>query len=350
MRALVFRGVRDIAIETVADPQLRDHGDVIVRVLRTAICGSDLHPYHGREVGLDSGTVMGHEFIGEVESMGAGVRAWRSGDVVVGPFSTACGACWACRDGLSARCTRGQLFGWVQNGVGLQGAQAERVRVPLADTTLVRAPADVPLEVALLLGDVLVTGAYAVRRAGVRTGSTCAVVGCGPVGLSAVLAARDAGAARVYAFDTIAARRHAAAVYGAIAVDPSAAAALLDATEGRGADAVVEAVGAASSMRLAFALLRAGGTLAIAGVHTEPAFAFTPAQLYDKNAVVCSGRCPARSLMPEMASWLAVHAAQVAALVTHRFPLEHAVEAYALFDGKRDGCIKVVLDASGDGR
>jgi threonine dehydrogenase-like Zn-dependent dehydrogenase len=344
---LVFRGVRDVAVVGLPEPRLQAPDDAIVRVLRTSVCGSDLHPYHGREVGLDAGTVMGHEFAGEVLAVGAAVRTWRPGDVVVSPFSTACGACWACAADLSARCTRGQLFGWVQAGVGLHGAQAEQVRVPLADATLVGAPATVSLDAALLLGDVLATGAYAVRRADLGARATCAVVGCGPVGLAAVLAARSCDVDMLFAIDTLPERLALAAGFGATPVEAGdALQALSAATTGRGVDAVVEAVGSPASARLAWQLVRPGGTLSVVGVHTEPVFAFTPAEAYDKNVTYRTGRCPARSLMPDLVEWLPAHARDVEALVTHRLPLEQAAEAYALFDAKRDGCIKVVLDTT----
>jgi threonine dehydrogenase-like Zn-dependent dehydrogenase len=350
MRALVFRGVRDVAVESVPEPVLQTATDAIVRVLRASVCGSDLHPYHGREVGLDPGTVMGHEFAGEVLAVGGDVHGLRPGDVVVSPFSTACGVCWACAAGLSARCTQGQLFGWVQNGVGLPGAQAEQVRVPLADSTLVRVPPGVPLDVALLLGDVLATGAYAARRADLAPGIACAVVGCGPVGLAAVLAARRLGAEPIWALDTIPERLALAARYGAVPVAATSGerddvrVLVRDATGGRGVDAVLEAVGSPGAARLALDLVRPGGTLSMVGVHTETAFAFTPAEAYDRNVTLRIGRCPARTLMPDLAAWLPSHVHEVAALVTHRVPLAEAAAAYALFDAKRDGCIKVVLD------
>ena len=139
MRALTWRGVRDIRHEDVPDPALRNDGDAIVRVERAGLCGSDLHVYHGRELGLDVGTVMGHELVGRVVDAGPSVRRHAIGSRVVAPFRTCCGTCFFCRRGLSARCPEGQLFGWVQGGAGLHGAQAELVRVPHADASLVAA-------------------------------------------------------------------------------------------------------------------------------------------------------------------------------------------------------------------
>ena len=157
MRALLYHAPHDVRLGAAAQPRLAGDGDVIVRVEVAGLCGSDLHVWHGRESGLDPGTVMGHEFAGAVVEAGRG-SSWRVGDRVVAPFSTSCGACFFCLEGLTSRCVHGQLFGWVKDGVGLQGGQAEFVRVPMADATLIPAPEDLPLEVALLFGDVLATG------------------------------------------------------------------------------------------------------------------------------------------------------------------------------------------------
>ncbi|HYG60971.1 MAG TPA: alcohol dehydrogenase catalytic domain-containing protein, partial [Thermoanaerobaculia bacterium] len=191
MKALIFEGIRQVRCATVPDPAPLGPGEVVVRVGAAAICGSDLHVYRGAEAGLDAGTVLGHEMAGEVVAAGPEVRRFRPGDRVVSPFTTSCGRCFYCRTGLTARCVEGQLFGWVQEGRGLHGVQAEYARVPLADSTLVAVPGGVPLEAALFAGDVLATGWYAAESAGVGPGAVAAVVGCGPVGLMAALAARE---------------------------------------------------------------------------------------------------------------------------------------------------------------
>jgi len=345
VQALTFAGIGRVVYERVADPQLQDAGDAIVRVLRTAVCGSDLYAYHGREVGLDPGTVLGHEFLGEAVEVGESVRGLRRGDTVVSPFSTACGACPACVEGLSARCSSGQLFGWVAGGVGLQGAQAEFVRVPLAGTTLVPVPSGVSLDVALLMGDVLATGLYCALRAGIDPRGAYAVLGCGPVGLAAILGARALGAERIFALDSVPERLTLAARFGATAlrVHDGVAAELRAALAGRGVDAVLEAVGTEAASRLALDLVRPGGTISAVGVHTEASFAFTPNQAYDKNLTYRIGRCPARSLMPGLIDWVRTHQVEVEALITHRLPLSAGAEAYRTFDTKHDGCIKVVL-------
>ena len=182
MKAITFQDIEALAYEDVPDAELVDPGDALVRVTAAGICGSDLHPYFGRERGLDVGTVMGHELLGEIVEVGSDVMAFAVGDRVVAPFTTNCGACYYCRIGLTARCERGQLFGWVENGSGLHGAQAELVRVPLADATLVEVPEGLDDAVALLAGDILSTATFGAELAGVEPGDLVAVVGCGPVG------------------------------------------------------------------------------------------------------------------------------------------------------------------------
>lgn len=351
MRALTFHGGRDVRCEDVPDPRIVAPTDAIVRVERTAVCGSDLHVYHERERGLDRGTVMGHEFTGTVLETGRDVARFRPGDRVVSPFTTSCGDCFFCRDGLTARCVRGQLYGWVENGEGLHGAQAEAVRVPLADATLFAIPEGVDADAALLLGDVLATGWFCAEMAEPRRHPDVAVVGCGPVGLMGVLGARAQGARRVFAIDRVPERLALAERFGAIPVDPGAdpgadpVAALREATGGRGADAVMELVGSPGAGRLAWKLVRPGGTIAVVGVHNEPEWPFTPAEAYDKNLTFRVGRCPVRRLMPGLARALAEGAlgARPEEIVTHRFPLERGPDAYRLFDRRQDGCIKVVL-------
>jgi threonine dehydrogenase-like Zn-dependent dehydrogenase len=347
MRALTYHAPGDLRVATVEDPVIQAPTDAIVAVKLAAICGSDLHVWHGRERGLDPGTVMGHEFIGEVIDIGGAVTRIRQGDRVVSPFTTSCGACFYCSSGLSARCVEGQLFGWVERGAGLHGGQAELVRVPLADTTLVPAPTGLPDEVAILLGDVLSTGYHCALMGEVGPGAVAVVIGCGPVGLMAVLAAQELGAARVFAVDTVPARLALARAMGADPLPPGSEAAtelLRIATGGRGPDTVLEAVGSPDSSRLAFDLVRPGGVIAAVGVHHEAAFPFSPGQAYDKNLTYRIGRCPARHYMERLIPLAERRSAELSALFTHRVPLAEAPAAYRMFDAKADGCIKVALN------
>jgi threonine dehydrogenase-like Zn-dependent dehydrogenase len=347
MNALTYQGIHRVEFGSAPEPALVDDGDALVEVELAGLCGSDLHVWHGRETGLDPGTVMGHECVGRITAIGPAVRRFAIGDRVAVPFTTCCGACHYCRIGLSARCVAGQLFGWVQSGTGLHGAQAQRVRVPFADATLCHVPADLDERAALLLCDVLPTGHYCAMLAGVDAEGTYAVVGCGPVGLMAILAARELGARRIYALDTVDERLGFAARLGATPIDArrgSPTSVLKEATGGRGADAVLEAVGSPEAGRIAWNLVRPGGTIAAVGVHHEAAFPFSPAAAYDRNLTYRIGRCPARSLMEGLIPLALRRAADLNALVTHRVPLSGGTEAYAMFDARRDGCIKVALE------
>lgn len=344
VRALVFEGVGRIAVATVADPTILEPTDAIVRTLVAGLCGSDLHVYRGKEHGLDAGTPMGHELLGEVVAVGREVSRFAVGDLVVSPFSTACGDCFFCRRALPSRCERGQLFGWVEHGRGLPGAQAELVRVPLADTTLVAVPGGLPAEEALLVGDVLATGWFGAENGGVTPGANVAVIGCGAVGLCAIGAARELGAGWVLAVDPNADRRRLAERFGADAEAPEVAVERArGATAGRGVDVVVEAVGSPQATRLAYELVRPGGTLSVVGVHAEPELAVSPNALYDKNLTYRTGRAPARALIERLLPLVAARRLPLAALVSHRLPLADGPDAYAAFDRYEPGWTKVVF-------
>jgi len=346
VKAIAFHAPFELACEEVPAPRLEAPGDVLLRVDLTAVCGSDLHVYRGVETGLERGTVLGHEFLGTVLECGPEVRRWKPGARVVSPFSTSCGRCFYCERGLTSRCVESQLFGWVQDGQGLHGGQAELVRVPLADSTLVALPADVPEEQALLAGDVLSTGFHAAESGNVTSGDLVCVLGCGPVGLCAVLGARELGARAVLAVDSVPERLALAERFGAQPVELGAedvAARARAASDGRGADVVLEVVGSPQASRLAWDVVRPGGTIAAPGVHNEPHLAFPPGALYDKNLTYRAGRAPARAGMERMLELLRRKAFDLAPLFSHRLPLAEAVHGYALFDQKREGCTKVLL-------
>ncbi|MGE0144294.1 MAG: alcohol dehydrogenase catalytic domain-containing protein [Planctomycetota bacterium] len=360
MRALTFRGVRDVVVVDQPEPTLQSPTDAIVAVDLAGLCGSDLHPYRGHEVGLDPGTTMGHEFTGRIVALGEEVTGLRIGDAVLSPFSTACGRCAPCRRGLSARCSVGELFGWRQGERGLHGGQAALVRVPLAASTLLRRPDSVSAVDALLLGDVATTGAYVVRRA-LRVAddpqAAVVVLGCGAVGLAAVLHAKQAGARNVFAVDRRRARLELAASFGAIPIE-------LDDRAGRprqstdlaaelhrieDADAIgvaIDAVGHPSAMELAVELLRPGGVLGIAGVHTSAHFAVSPETAYGKNLTLFCGRCPVRSQLDSMLREHVARPLPLTRLVTHRFALDDAAAAYRDFDRGDGGIVKAVFDPS----
>ena len=346
MRALTFQDIEKVSFDTATDPAIESSTDAIVRVQIAGVCGSDLHIYHGRERGLDRGTIMGHEFVGVVEAVGKDVRSHSAGDLVVSPFTTSCGECFFCRKGLTARCERGELFGWRQSETGLHGAQAELVRVPLADSTLVAVPDAVQPEEALLAGDVLSTGYFAAQSGGVGPGTTVAILGCGPVGLMASVAARHLGAERLIAFDRIAERLALAEVFGAESfnLDAEPPRAVVDSlTEGRGADIVLEAVGSPAATRLAIDLVRPGGTISTVGVHTEEKLEISPTEAYDKNLTFKIGRCSARYFLATTLALIAAEKPPIARIITHRLPLAEGSMAYRMFADRTDGCTKAVL-------
>ena len=305
MRGLVLAGPETIEYRPdLPDPDVETPADALVSVRLAGVCGSDLHPYHGREP-VAWGIVPGHEAAGEVVEVGVDVGRFSPGDRVFLPFTTSCDVCPPCRAGLSSRCDRGRLFGWGPPGAGagegLGGTQAELVRVPLADTTLLLLPEDLGFEDGVLLGDNFATGYFCAARGGEFEGRLVAIVGCGAVGLSALVAARYFGAGRIVCVDPVPARREAASRLGAdIVVAPEAAPAAIAALprpDDRGAFAVLEAVGSQPARRLALVLAAPGATISSVGVATDD-FGFSPADLYDRNLTFRSGRCPVRSLMP----------------------------------------------------
>ena len=346
MQALTFGGIENIVYQTVPDPKILDPTDAIVQITLSSICGSDLHVYHGRETGQDEGTVMGHEFVGTIVETGNAVKNFYKGSRVLSPFTTSCGECFYCRIGLTCRCEKGNLFGWVKSGQGLHGAQAQYIRVPMADTTLVSLSNDLGEEKGLLLGDIFSTGYYCAENAGVTNKGTYVVIGCGPVGLMTILAAKDLGAETLFAIDHTNGRLQMAKEFGAASLNPSEVdiiSEILDATDGRGADAVMEAVGSPDALRLALDLLRPGGTISSVGVHTAKNFSFAPSEAYDKNLVYKIGRCPAHYYAEKLLREQVIQRYPVERIITHHFTLNNGARAYETFDKKLDNCIKAVL-------
>ncbi len=347
MHALTFQGKEDIRFTSVADPVILAPGDAIVRVSACAICGSDLHVYHEREKGIEPGTAMGHEFTGEVVEVGREVKSLRVGDKVMSPFTTSCGSCYYCKIGLTCRCVKGQLFGWKEKGSGLHGSQAEWVRVPLAESTLMRVPEGVSREEAILLGDVLSTGFFCARQAEVKPGGTYGVIGCGPVGLMAVIGARELGAEKIFAVDVVPERLAKAREFGAVPIDASKTSPLetiRETTEGRGAEGVLEAVGSHSAVRLAFELVRPGGIVSSVGVCNDEHLAFSPVDAYNKNLTYRIGRCPARFMMELLVPLVQRRKYDIASIFTHRLPLKDGRKGYEIFADRKDHCLKVLLE------
>ncbi|WP_327298370.1 MULTISPECIES: zinc-dependent alcohol dehydrogenase family protein [unclassified Streptomyces] len=304
MRATVIHAPHDIRVEEVPDPVVQQPTDVVVRVLRSCICGSDLWAYRGVAARVP-GQRIGHEFLGTVESAGSDVRGFAAGDLVVAPFVWSDGACEYCAEGLTTSCPQGGFWG----SAGSDGGQGEAVRVPFADATLVKLPAAAATDDRLLTGllalsDVMGTGHHAALGAGVRPGSVVAVVGDGAVGLCGVLAARRLGAERIIALGRHQARTDIARTFGAtdiVAVrGDEAVAAVRELTGGQGAHAVIEAVGTEQSMATAVAVTRDGGAIGYVGVPHGSGTGLDLSDMFNRNIALRGGVAPVRTYIPEL--------------------------------------------------
>jgi 2-desacetyl-2-hydroxyethyl bacteriochlorophyllide A dehydrogenase len=342
MRAVTFQAPGEVRVEEVPEPEILDAGDAIVRIEASGVCGSDLHIYHGR-VQIEPGFTIGHEYVGTVLAVGDAVQNVAVGDRVLGCFQTACGRCFFCRRGAFHKCDSSRTFGHGAALGSLQGTQAERALVPAADLVLRKVPAGMSDEVALFAGDVMGTGFHAVDDSGLRPGDVAAVLGLGPVGLCAVQAARAAGAARVIAIDTVPERLAMAEAFGAQPVhlteqDPRAAA--REATEGRGVDVCIDAVGDPRAFDLALRLTRKCGTVQAVGVYAERAEVHM-GLLWIKSLHVCAGHANVIAHVDRVLAMMAAGLLDPTPLVTHHMPLEQAPEAYAMYD--RREALKILL-------
>ncbi|WAL68780.1 alcohol dehydrogenase catalytic domain-containing protein [Amycolatopsis cynarae] len=302
MRAAFMFGAGDVRIEQIPDPVLREPTDALVRIVRSCICGSDLHPYHNLP-DTPGGTPMGHEFIGVVEDIGTSVATIRTGDFVIAPFAWSDGTCEFCREGLQTSCLHGGF--WAAGGIG--GGQAEAIRVPLADGTLVKAPAteDSALLPSLLtLSDVYGTGYHAAKRANVTAGDTVAVIGDGAVGLLAVLSAKQLGAERIILMGRHKVRTNLGVEFGATDVVPERGdegiARVRELTGGHGVPKVLEAVGHMPAYEQAVGIVRPGGVISRVGVpqYEEAAVGF--GSLFGPNITLTGGPAPVRAYIEEL--------------------------------------------------
>jgi threonine dehydrogenase-like Zn-dependent dehydrogenase len=341
---VVFEGVERVAVRDVPDPRVLDAGDAIVRVTTAAVCGSDLHFYTGKAP-LSQGDVMGHEAVGVVESVGDGVRRFEPGGRVVVAFDIACGECWYCRRGETALCEDFRSLGAGPFGGALPGAQAERVRIPHADTNLLGIPDGMEDERALFVGDVLTTGWYGAATAGIRPGDVVAVIGAGPVGFFAAQAAVVHGAERVLVLDRLADRLELAAAVGAVPVDVSrrnAQMAVAEATEGRGADVVIEAVGSAPAFESAVEVVRRGGTVNVVGMFVSEQVEIQLGVYWSRGITVrFAGVCPVHAWWDQAMDAVGRGLVDPMPLISHTLPLEDAAKAYQLFEARE--ATKVVL-------
>ncbi len=350
MKAVVYHGPGELRVDDVPEPVIVEPEDCLVRVTMASICGSDLHVLHGLMPEMRPGTIIGHEFVGVVEEVGAAVARFRAGTRVVGPAAVWCGRCRACRRGLPMACEKGAIFGSGPLFGDLAGAQAELVRVPFADTTLQPIPEDLPDEQVILAGDILPTGYSAVvglnpGSRGVQAGDTVVVFGAGPVGLCAVASARLFNPAQLIAVDmepyrlALARDLGASAVIDASRVDVRKR--IYELTEGWGAEYVIEAVGREGSLRDAVAVAAPGGCLSVVGVFQRPTVLNLPRMLA-KNVCFCIGMGDLRNI-PRLLELVGTKKLDLGRLVTHCLPLREAVHAYEIFAKRVQGAVKVML-------
>jgi threonine dehydrogenase-like Zn-dependent dehydrogenase len=348
MQALTFHGPRDVRVEEVPRPEIEEPGDVLLRIDRAAICGTDLHPYHGR-MEIEEGFVLGHEYLGTIEAKGDGVTEFEEGERAVGSFFVSCGKCWFCRRALPMKCMAIRVFGLGFAFGDLSGAQSQYMRVPEADLTLRKIPDEGGLgdEDLLFVGDILTTGYDAVRKTDMRPGDVVAIVGCGPVGLSTVMAARALGAGKVVAIDMVPERLALAEKLGALAVnarEQDADDVVLDLTNWRGADVVVDAVGNEHALASCFPLVRMGGTISLPGMYVEDAASMPIGDMWLKNITIQAGVANIQGHMDEVIELIRDGRLDPKAIISHRMPLSEGPEGYRLFDAKE--AMKVVLDPS----
>ncbi len=392
MRALTWHGIEDVRVTEVPDPVIEQTTDAVVRVTSTAICGSDLHLYGVLAPYLQPGDVLGHEFMGIVEQVGSDVATLQPGDRVVVPFNISCGRCWMCQRGLFAQCETTQnvaqgkgasLFGYTSLYGSVPGGQAERVRVPHADFGPILLTSDLPDERFLYLSDILPTAWQAVDYADVGGNDTLAVLGLGPVGQLAVRSALHRGVNRVIAVDLVDDRLALARSWGAEVVDvrevDAVSDALKDLTDGRGPDAVIDAVGMEShgnplsekviaaasrlpkpvaraaiehvgidrlsALHTAVSAVRRGGTLSVSGVYGGMADPMPMMDIFDKGLTLRMGQCHVRRWSDDLLDLVsgADDVLGLESLATHHAPLESAPDLYRTFQEKSDGCLKVVL-------
>jgi threonine dehydrogenase-like Zn-dependent dehydrogenase len=398
MRALTWQGNEHVEVTDVPDPKIQEPNDIVIRVTSTAICGSDLHLYGVLGPFLAPGDVLGHEAMGIVEEVGGDITHLRPGDRVVVPFNISCGHCWMCDRGLFAQCETTQvraqgkgaaLFGYTSLYGSVPGGQAEYLRVPQAQFGPIKIPDGAPDEQYLYLSDILPTAYQAVAYADVPDGGTLAVLGLGPVGQLAVRVARHLGVPRVIGVDPVPERRTAAHRFGVETLDPAepddTSAALIELVDGRGPDAVIDAVGmeahgydeprstrftelaqkatgllpdAAASkfsdqaavdrldaLHTAVKAVRRGGTVSVSGVYGGEVDPMPMMEMFDRGIQLRMGQAHVKRWIDDLMPMVSDESDPLGlqGLATHRLPLADAPRGYEIFRDKAEGCLKVVL-------
>ncbi|MFJ4974311.1 zinc-dependent alcohol dehydrogenase [Streptomyces coeruleorubidus] len=394
MRAVTWQGKRDVRVENVPDPEIQEPTDAVIRVTSTGLCGSDLHLYEVLTPFMTPGDILGHEPIGIVEEVGAGVPDLQAGDRVVVPFQIACGNCWMCLTGLPTQCETTQvhgegmgaaLFGYTRLYGAVPGAQAEYLRVPQAQYGPIKVPEGPPDDRFVYLSDVLPTAWQAVAYADVPQGGSIAVLGLGPIGDMACRVAQVRGAGRVFGVDLVPERLHRARSRGVETYDLTSfdsekelVEAIRDETDGRGPDAVIDAVGTEAhgsaaaklaqqataimprklsgplaerfsidrlaALYTAIDLVRRGGTISLSGVYGGMADPLPMLTLFDKQIQMRMGQANVRRWSDDIIPYLTDEdPLGVEDFATHRVPLSEAPHAYEMFQRKQDGAVKVLM-------
>lgn len=385
MQALVYHGAYDVRVERVPDPVLLERDDIILRVTATAICGSDLHLYRGKVPGMERGDILGHEFMGIVEETGPGVTRLQRGERVVVPFTIACGDCFFCQRSLHAACENTNpglgailnkkqtrpgagLFGYTHLYGGYAGGQAEFVRVPKANVGPLPVRAALADEKVLFLSDILPTGYQAALNAEIGPGATVAILGAGPVGYMAAACARLLGAERIFMADHHPYRLEFARLhYGVEPIDfghhEDPAEFIIAATDGRGVDATIDAVGfeakgsavetvltnlklegsSGKALRQAIAATRRGGVVSVPGVYAGFIHGFLFGDAFDKGLTFKMGQTHVQRYMPRLLEHIERGELQPEIIISHHLPLSDAARGYEIFEKKSNDCRKVVL-------
>ena len=385
MKALTYHGAHDVRVENVPDPTLAADDDILLRVTATAICGSDLHLYRGKIPQTLPGDIFGHEFMGIVEDTGKKVSALKKGDRVVVPFVIACGDCFFCQRTLYSCCETtnpgpgaamndkhatppAALFGFSHLYGGISGGQAEYVRVPRANVGPIRIESSLPDERVLFLSDILPTGYQACLNAEIVPGSSVAIFGAGPVGMMSAACARLLGAQKIFMVDHHDYRlEFARDTWGVIPInfdevdDPAAQ--IVELTDGRGADASIEAVGfeakgstvetvlttmklegsSGKAIRQAMAATRRGGIVSVPGVYAGFVHGFLLGDAFDKGLTLRLGQTHVQKHMPELLAFIEEGKLSPDVIISHRMKLADAALGYKIFNEKQDMCRKVVL-------
>ena len=344
MRAVVYEDVKKVRVEEVPDPKVEEPRDSVVRVTTAAICGSDLHFFHGKAP-LQPGDPLGHEGVGVVEQVGTEVERFSPGDRVVIAFNIVCGHCWFCTHGQHSLCEDFRNLGTGVVGGQLGGTQADRVRVPNADVNLLNIPEAMEDERAVFVGDILTTGYYGAAIAGIRPGDSVAVVGAGPVGFFVAQAARLHGPGQIMVLDMQRDRLDLLTRMGFTPIDvvaSNAQSAVFERTEGRGADVVIEAVGAVPAFETAVDVVRRGGTVAVIGMYVSESTELQLGVVWTRTLrLVFGGICPVHAWWDRAMEAVVAEKIDPLPIVSHTLPLDDAPKGYDLFDAKE--ATKVLL-------